>query len=561
MSATEQAVAAGVPTTRGPRLRSLRRALIGRGFLGKDIVQFASLWVAIGLAFSLILIGQKIVVLWHPGSNILAPAPVWFVLFLNIFAYALGLAMYGEEEESESRLFANRLPVSAIRLVFAKLLSGLLLIASWSVVFLPIGLWLNQAPHNATRAFPFGELFFLGSILSVFLLVAGMTAAAWHRRTMIAAFAGFVEIGLVWMVFYQAAMAFFPGRWIYDWASASGLNADNTVFGPLRTLLLSAPFVAPLGIPLLLLLLGIRVSKFEDVPAESSFRFRALGRAGTARGGLSLRTSASYRILHVPTLLVGILAGLIAPIALVRFVGAELTPIIHTGCAVVFPMFLGAIACVPIERYSPEFFINALPVSRRRHESQRILGLLIAAFVLAVALVGSGLFLGSDAILRASNRLIEWLSSAPSAAWGLVYILYDGAVLFLIAAASILLGYLFRLYCRSIIISPILTALPAIAWYWVIYEVSGDAMMLMYMPDVRPFAGLLGGLSALVWPAIVAIGLPILAIWITTCRSPLLEQSERRRTAIAILLALLLTTWGGMALSVSPIDILTIIRY
>ena len=557
MSATDQALA-----NRPPFAAGLRRWLIGRGFLGKDLVQFAPVWLAIGVCLLLLLILRPVALAFSSARVFAASNETWFILLLNILAYALGLAMFGEEEESETRHFAGRLPIRVRQLVLGKILSGALVLFLWVLVFYPVTTAFSLF-FNAVGGELIGPLeLVLPFCMALTLLIGGMTAAAWHTRTVVAAVAGGVELGVAWVLMHRLLTALFPSLLGLNLGAFGDYYFNGGVQNTVGPAVLTVPAVAPVLAPILLLLLAIRVSTREDVPAGEAARMpRSVegiwGTLQKVRGGRALRASPSYRILRAPALALGVIAVLVVPELLVSIAGNEFRVLIYFGTAVSAPLVLGVIACARIERHSESFFVSALPVSRFRHEMHRVLAMGIVAAIVAAALWTEGWGHFTDTFLR-GERIIEELPAEEVPFVLGSFLAFHFAFLFVVAFSSILIGYVFRFFSKSFVVSLLLAAIPAAIWGFLLFGVSTNSVRLITFSG-RFHSDLWSAFGAMIWPTAVSIGLPMLLIWLTTCRSPLLEQGDGRRAAIGILLVFLLTIWGGFLLTLSPVDLVTII--
>jgi ABC-type transport system involved in multi-copper enzyme maturation permease subunit len=520
-----------VPGEMPSRMSIIRSTLFrSSGIFGKDLARYAPVPLIIA-GVALILEGApKLMQVFYPhrlGTNLRDLGLQIFLIFLPVTAYSVGLAVGGDEEDSKTRLFLDQLPGSRLHYVLGKLAAGLLLILFWSLLTVFVvgplsgyGLQVFQQLLGGLRgdhvpSGPFGY-FSVGYVLAnAAIFFAGAAAGAVFRSVVIAAFGG------AGMLLAYVFVAFGITHVVWDSANTrpEGIYWLIFVIFGLWCLIMTLTMIS-----------RYRFAREDSQRTELTEATEAMVeqvRGVRHRAGFDPPWSHPMRL---PLILMGAMClfgpWLLGP----RVLPMWLVMVVPAG------MLLGIASWVPEERDGTRWFLYVLPVSRGVIYWQRIASLL-GRMLLLFGAAAIGLLFG------ATREPVQGANSLLAAGQGQFWCLLLTIALTAISCA--LCGNLFALFHRLKIAAGFLAMVVGITWGMCANEALWKATFLP--------GGDAGGFWIYAgWIAVVMLLIPIAVGYLAFCRSPLLEQSEERRGAIAVPVVLLMLIWGCLLVTMSP---------
>jgi hypothetical protein len=506
------------------------------GVLGKDLLQYTRIPVAIGtLLVGVVVVMRVLGALMGDRSTMdMSDTAALFEIGLLGTAFALGLAMVGEEEEQGTRAFLGRLPVSGLGLLGPRLVAAMALMG----VFLVVGcVAMAVAGGHAPGAFAAALAYQMGleALLSkssvplgIGVFFTGMAAACWLSRSMMAA----ALAGAVAQSVYTVVMLLVAGML----GNASAMPGGGALI--VRA---AAHYSSLVHASWAVLMIGAVVVHHwkanEGTPMLGEWLAGVWHRRAPEKSRALRIDPAQVVARHAAGWGVVVAAGMWAIGNGWRGVPANDPQMAMLGVGLLLTLaagFLGAGAIHRGEREPVHFFAGALPIAMGPFLNARMRRLVAAA-----ALVGC---LG----------MLALMVGAHDAEWQMMMVLVPLATVGMASVA--LLGMWVRMFQRSLVVAGLLATIVGAMWMGAL-ALAAIAGQIGPMPSYRAWVELR------LWPALVAVALPWVLVHVTMRGSLLPEMNEGPRSAAGVLCLLLAALWGPLLMLASPGDLVTMLVY
>jgi len=501
------------------------------GAIAKDVIQH--------LPLVLVLIALSVLVMYLPWFMNLSGlhykpdvlyhnAPGIYLVMLTTTVYLLGLVLSSSENEARTQALIDILPASTWKHLLYKVTAGFILITFW-VVF--AGIFMGGLSGRGLELF--------STLTSGSHRVLGAMEFTSSGTVKFLQFAGaFMTALLTGMLFESLALAAIAGMVIYATLSqliGSYLMSHQSNVTSLSFLTLGS-YIAVLTL-LYRPVVRYNRRRHNTSAAEAT---RASNRISKGMylhlAGLSF-DPPNRHVLRFPAVLAILSTGLIVlvPHSDLFIVGVGFYPMVAAA--------MGASAWTADERNGARFLTYSLPVTRNQLFWPRIGAITAAALVYGLCLL---VVVGAAAVVFGSEqRRDQFLSELDK----------QGMMMILCVAGAVVtayLGALFRLFFRSIIITAIVAVVIVLVWGTI--ALVGSDQLYAWSEGNKTELTIHG-----LWLALVGLGLPLLCMWITYCRSHLLERPEAVRARVALVLFFLLVVWGGFLLATPPTHLIKIV--
>lgn len=531
--------AAAVPLL--ARRIAAREILLRRGgMFGKDLIRGTR--VAAGLAFAMYaawLCGFGAAMMGS-GTNPVAPVFL-FQLFLPVLAYILGLALTGEEEELDTRFFADRLPAPRLGQLAAKIAAGVVLwfaaVAACALLWEiatgpPFGDFLRKfaaSYEGSLLADPRGAMWFAT------LFLGGLATGAVFRRNMI--LAGVVGYAAIMAVQLACAVAFGLLAASRGSIASLGLVLDVRITSSraIGVPVHEHPFLAmAITCVLALALASWRFATRSEVEEGRWVRWTAaLAKAMPARRPSLDAVAMVHRDVRRWGWRVAIAVPAFASAA--HAVWLPDTAFLMALAA----FFVALVAYGLLSNPAPEgdigtFFLHALPVEHHRIVAARTWRLAAASLATGVLTFAALFIAWSLNPQEAPPDFFDDMRAETLLPQLLLPLAFGGV-------ATALLGHLARFYFRQAIVAFVAAGCVAAVWWMVAFVVI--AVNVALLP----------------WTLAVAIASAWIAIRVTVRHSLVLELNAGPRGAAWLLCGLILVVWGMFLMTMSPMDVVRMV--
>lgn len=525
----------------------LSRFYLHTGVVGKDLWRYLPLPFLTALLTSAYPIWR-----WMQGQGVRAKPETALLAGSIATAFVVGIAMADDEEESSTRRFLDQLPARGYRHALAKLASGALLVVcgtlcAWLLLDLTVGMP-RSLTQNLVHPLEYNldikrltptQVAWITLLLPLSQLLAGLGAGALARNLTLA-----VSVGILGqLAAYGLLLTLAEG--VY------GSNVETNVlfllgYGVVISLLGLWALLAAYRYPRQ----GSPVLAWPKWSTARSTRISEHRSAVWSRWVPAWHPLRSYLWIAAP--LVFLSYPFFTWLEETRGKEDELWILQTLILLAVAGNLFGSLLFTTSEHDATRFQGYALPLRRERILGRKLLMLAEDMAVLWLMIVGGVLLAASVSLSLGSS----WLSTVLIYGWQ--EIRHDGALLvfvpelFVFSLVLSLLVSLFTLFLRMRLIAMVLGSGLCAIWFYV------AAASILTGPDL-PGRGLTDLVIKMLWTAVVGLGLPLLALFLSFCRSPLLESSPTRRGLAGLALAAFLLVWGTFLLTLSPMDLFRIL--